>query len=103
MSRRDFISSTQATSYDFISPTRLDLGGRNVLITGAAWEDGVGHATATAFARAGASCIALIDLCAIPKETVDNIEAAAITAGRDRPTIMSFAVDISDLAAVQIM
>jgi NAD(P)-dependent dehydrogenase (short-subunit alcohol dehydrogenase family) len=103
MSRRDFISTTHATSYDYIDPTKLDLTGRNVIITGAAWDDGVGHATAIAFARAGASSIALIDLRDISRSSIDNVEAAALAAGRKKPSVVSFAVDISDLAAVEKM
>lgn len=48
--RRDFANKTHATSYDYISPLKLDLSGRHVLVTGAAHEDGVGFATALAFA-----------------------------------------------------
>ncbi|KAJ6000459.1 hypothetical protein N7481_000868 [Penicillium waksmanii] len=59
--RRDFTGKNHATSYPFISPLARDLSGRHVLITGAAWEDDVGYATATAFARAGVSSIAVID------------------------------------------
>ena len=101
MSRRDFISSTHSTSYDFISPIKHDLSGRKVVITGSAWEDGVGYATATAFARAGASTIVLLDLHGISTGLISKLESAALEAGRPKPTILTFAVDISNLEAVQ--
>ena len=37
----DDILTHHATSYDYISPLKLNLVGKHVLITGAAWEDGV--------------------------------------------------------------
>jgi NAD(P)-dependent dehydrogenase (short-subunit alcohol dehydrogenase family) len=108
--RRDFISATHATSYPYISPLSQDLSGRHVLITGAAWEDaawedaawedGVGYATATAFARAGASAIAVIDLHGVSAELVSRLKAAAVEAGRPEPQIIAGKVDISKLESV---
>lgn len=93
--RRDFTAKTHVTSYPFISPLAQDLSGRHVLITGAAWDDGVGYATATAFARAGASAIAVIDLHGISDDLVSRVKAAAVEAGRPEPRIVSGRVDIS--------
>lgn len=45
----DFTKTHHSTSYDYISPLKLDLAGKHVLITGAAWEHGVGYAAAMAF------------------------------------------------------
>jgi NAD(P)-dependent dehydrogenase (short-subunit alcohol dehydrogenase family) len=98
--RRDFISRTHATSYPYISPLSQDLSGRHVLITGAAWEHGVGYATATAFARAGASGIAVIDLHGVSDELVSRLKAAAVDAGRPEPQIVASKVDISQLDSV---
>jgi NAD(P)-dependent dehydrogenase (short-subunit alcohol dehydrogenase family) len=98
--RRDFIQKTHATSYPYISPLSQDLSGRHVLITGAAWEDGVGYATATAFARAGASAIAVIDLHGISDELVSRLKAAAVEAGRPDPQIITGKVNISKLESV---
>jgi NAD(P)-dependent dehydrogenase (short-subunit alcohol dehydrogenase family) len=55
--------------------------GRTVVITGTAWEDGVGHATAIAFARAGARAIALIGLKQVSPRAIAAIEVAAIDGG----------------------
>ncbi|KAG7129355.1 Short chain dehydrogenase citE like protein [Verticillium longisporum] len=47
---RDF-TRTRHSSYDLISPLKLDLSGKYAVATGAAWDTGVGFATAKAFAR----------------------------------------------------
>jgi NAD(P)-dependent dehydrogenase (short-subunit alcohol dehydrogenase family) len=98
--RRDFIQKTHATSYPCISPLSQDLSGRHVLITGAAWEDGVGYATATAFARAGASAIAVIDRHGVSDDLVSRLKAAAVEAGRPEPRIIAGRVEISQLESV---
>ena len=98
--RRDFIQKTHATSYPYISPLSQDFSARHVLITGAAWEDGVGYATATAFARAGASAIAVIDLHGVSAELVSRLKAAAVEAGRPEPQVIAGKVDISQLESV---
>lgn len=99
--RRDFTEKTPATRYPFISPLAQNLSGRHVLITGAAWEDGVGYATATAFARAGASAIAVIDLHGVSDELVSRLTAAAVEAGRAKPQVVSGRVDISRWRIIQ--
>jgi NAD(P)-dependent dehydrogenase (short-subunit alcohol dehydrogenase family) len=98
--RRDFIQKTHATSYSYISPLSQDFSGRHVLITGAAWEDGVGYATAIAFARAGASAIALIDLHGVSDKLVSGLKSAAAEAGRPEPQVIASKVDISQLEGV---
>lgn len=93
--QRSFIEKNHARSYPYISPLQQNLSGRHVLITGAAWEDGVGYATATAFALAGASAIALIDLHGVSAHLVSRLKAAAVEAGRPEPQVISGSVDIS--------
>lgn len=95
--RREFTATTHATSYSHISPLSSDLSGRRVLITGAAWEDGVGYATALAFARAGASFIALADLHEISPPLISQLTAPATEAGRSERLIITGIVDISKL------
>ena len=97
MARRDFLPSRRAASYDFISPLSLNLHGNNVLITGSALPDGVGFATARAFARAGASGIVLADLHPVPSELVAQLKAAAVDAKRSEPTVITRQFDISKL------
>eukprot|EP01113_Clastostelium_recurvatum_P050037 TRINITY_DN9384_c1_g1_i1.p1 TRINITY_DN9384_c1_g1~~TRINITY_DN9384_c1_g1_i1.p1 ORF type:complete len:295 (+),score=28.53 TRINITY_DN9384_c1_g1_i1:20-904(+) len=106
MSRRDFTATVHSSSYPFISPLQhSNLVGQHVLITGAAWEDGVGFATAKAFARAGASVIILVDLLDIPLSHKDKLCASAIEAGRAPPPeiILAPGIDISSRASVAFM
>lgn len=99
----DYILTHHATSYDYISPLKLNLVGKHVLITGAAWEDGVGFATAKAFARAGASFIACVDLHGIADEFVHKLKSAATQANRPEPVVLSYKVDISNQDSVKEM
>ncbi|KAF6805544.1 hypothetical protein CSOJ01_09413 [Colletotrichum sojae] len=98
-----FTTVHRSTTYDYISPLKLNLSGRHVLITGAAWEDGVGYATATAFARAGASAIAVADLHGVSDELVQRLKSAATEAGRPEPKVLAYTVDISNKESVQKM
>ncbi|PIG81893.1 NADP(+)-dependent dehydrogenase [Aspergillus arachidicola] len=98
-----FISTHHSTTYDYISPLKLNLIGKHVLITGAAWEDGVGYATATAFARAGASAIAVADLHGVSSDLVALLKSAAAEAGRPEPAVLSCTVDIASQDSVQAM
>jgi len=99
--RRDFTSRRHSTSYDLISPLKLDLSGKYALVTGAAWESGVGFATATAFVRAGVSGIAVVDLRGVSEEVVTKLKQAAKEAGHDvPPVIVSCTTDIADAASV---
>jgi NAD(P)-dependent dehydrogenase (short-subunit alcohol dehydrogenase family) len=101
--RRNFTDKVHATTYDYISPLHHDLQGRHVLITGAAWEDGVGHATAIAFARASASVIAMADLHGVSDDLITKVETAALDINRTKPTVIAYTVDISDLESVKNM
>jgi NAD(P)-dependent dehydrogenase (short-subunit alcohol dehydrogenase family) len=92
-----------STTYDYISPLKLDLAGKHVLVTGAAWEDGVGYATATALARAGASAIAVADLYGVSGDLVAELKLAAVQAGRPEPVVLSCMVDIARRDSVQAM
>jgi NAD(P)-dependent dehydrogenase (short-subunit alcohol dehydrogenase family) len=99
----DYILTHHATSYDYISPLKLNLTGKHVLVTGVAWENGVGYATATAFARAGASAIACVDLHGISNELIDKLKSAATQAGRPEPLVLGYELDIASLDSVKTM
>ncbi|KAL2795438.1 hypothetical protein BJX66DRAFT_302073 [Aspergillus keveii] len=99
----DFTTAHHSTSYDYISPLKLNLAGKHVLITGAAWESGVGYATATAFARAGVSAIAIADLQEIPTDLVAKLKSAATQASRPEPMVLSFVVDVSSQESVKAL
>lgn len=98
--RQDFIKTSHKESYDYISPLNSDLSGRQVLITGTAWEEGVGYATALAFARAGASVIAIVDLHDISKTLVERLKTAAVEAKRPEPRVLVGKADISSRESV---
>ncbi|PVH75463.1 NAD(P)-binding protein [Cadophora sp. DSE1049] len=98
-----FTKIHHSKSYDYISPLKLDLVGKHVLITGAAGGDGVGYATATAFARAGVSAIAIADLHSISDELVAKSKLAAVQAGRPEPLVLVCTVDIAAQDSVQAM
>ena len=97
----NFTPTTHSTTYDYISPLHLDLTGKHVVVTGAAYENGIGYATATAFARAGASSIALADIHPVSETLVENLKSAAREAGRAEPQILICTVDITSLPSVQ--
>lgn len=99
--RRDFTEKRHSTSYNVISPLKLDLAGKYAVVTGAAFETGVGYATATAFARAGASGIALFDLHGVSDDLVEKLRRAAVDAGRPEPLIISCTVNIADATDVK--
>ncbi|KAG4431892.1 hypothetical protein IFR05_012626 [Cadophora sp. M221] len=103
LSGGNFTATLHSTTYDYISPMKLDLAGKHVLITGAAWQDGVGYATATAFVRAGASAIALADLYGVSDDLVMRLKLAATRAGRPEPVVLSCTVDISKQDSVQAL
>jgi NAD(P)-dependent dehydrogenase (short-subunit alcohol dehydrogenase family) len=98
-----FTATHHSTTYDYISPLKLDLAGRYVLVTGAAWEDGVGYATSTAFARAGASAIAVADLYGVSSDLVAKLKLAVIQADRPEPVVLSCIVNIARRDSVQAM
>jgi len=95
LSGSSFITTTHSTTYKYISPLKLDLAGKHILITGTAWENGIGFATATAFARAGASAIAMADLYGVPDDLAKKWKSAAADAGRPEPVVLSCTVDIA--------
>lgn len=98
--RADFTKLTHASSYPLISPTNLDLAGRYVVITGAAFDNGVGYAAATAFAKGGASGIALLDLHGVSEPLLTDLKTAAKEAGRPEPLILGHQGDITDRKSV---
>lgn len=97
----NFTQTIHSTSYDYISPLHLDLTGKHVVVTGAAYEEGVGYAIATAFARAGTSAIALADIQPVSDALVAKLKAAAKEAGRSEPLILVCTVDITSPSSVQ--
>nr|KAG7122158.1 Short chain dehydrogenase citE like protein [Verticillium longisporum] len=78
-----------------------DFTRRYAVVTGAAWDTGVGFATAKAFARAGVSGIAVVDLHGVSDNLVANLKQVAKEAGRDEPIVISCTTDIADATSVR--
>ncbi|KAF3356753.1 hypothetical protein VD0004_g3168 [Verticillium dahliae] len=97
---RDF-TRTRHSSYDLISPLKLDLSGKYAVATGAAWDTGVGFATAKAFARVGVAEIAVVDLHGVSDNLVADLKQVAKEAGRDEQIVISCTTDIANATSVR--
>ncbi|KAF1980346.1 oxidoreductase-like protein [Bimuria novae-zelandiae CBS 107.79] len=94
---RNFVPTMHHDTYAAIDPTKADLKGKYVFITGA--SKGIGKAAALSFAKAGASGIALggrSPLTSIVEET----KIAAIFAGHPAPKILALSLDVMDSSSV---
>ena len=85
-----FTKTQPNDTYPFISPSKADLSGRHVLITGG--SKGIGRAIAISFAQAGASAIALLARSPLD-ETVKFVRKAASDVGRPEPKILQLKCD----------
>ncbi|KAF1996393.1 NAD(P)-binding protein [Amniculicola lignicola CBS 123094] len=93
----DFLSLHHDT-YPAIDPTKADLSGKTVFITGA--SKGLGLATAISFAKAGASGIAIAARTSL-SATVSAIQKAAQEANHPPPTIVPVTLDVTDQKSVE--
>jgi NAD(P)-dependent dehydrogenase (short-subunit alcohol dehydrogenase family) len=92
----DFTTARHDT-YPYIDPTKYDLTGKSVLITGA--SKGVGKATALSYAKAGASHIALAARSSLTA-IIDEVKQAALAANRPAPTVLAVQIDVTDQSSV---
>ncbi|KAL9059131.1 MAG: hypothetical protein Q9162_001349 [Coniocarpon cinnabarinum] len=95
-----FTSQIHSEPYPAIDPNQnTNLVGRSVFITGAATPGGVGRATALAFAKAGASFIALGDIA--PWQELDaELKQAATAADKPLPQVLLVDLDVTDRTQV---
>lgn len=94
----NFTKTQHHNSYPFIDPTKANMTGKHVLITGA--SGGCGKAMALSYARAGASSIAILarrDL----TQTAHEIEQAALSACRPKPKILTLKTDQTNQQQVE--
>lgn len=90
--------STRKDTYPFIDPTKADMTGKSVFITGA--SKGIGKATAISFASAGCSKILL----AARSDLADvelAVKNAATKANRPQPLVKSLKVDVTSEDSVR--
>jgi NAD(P)-dependent dehydrogenase (short-subunit alcohol dehydrogenase family) len=93
----DFTKTIHHDTYAAIDPTKANLTGKSVFITGA--SKGVGKATAISYARSGASKIAVAARSSLSSVKEDVI-AAAQNAGKPEPEVLCLELDVSDVKSV---
>ncbi|KAM0189004.1 hypothetical protein ACHAPQ_011081 [Fusarium lateritium] len=87
----DVTSVVHSDTYPAIDPTKFNLKGKTILVTGS--SRGFGRAMCAAFARAGASHIVLASRSDM-STTADAIRAAAKETGHPEPEVLSIKTDV---------
>ena len=93
----NFTSTIHKDTYLFIDSSKQDLSGKNVFIAGA--SKGIGRAITIAYARAGASSIAIgarSDL----DDLAQEIAEVSSKLGKPSPKVVTVKLDVSDQASV---
>lgn len=93
----DVTSVVHSDTYAAIDPTRADLSGKTIFVSGG--SKGFGRATALAFAKAGASQIAVGARSDMP-QLAQDVEAAAKSAGRSPPKFLPLKLDLEDRKSI---
>lgn len=92
-----FTPTMHSTPYPYISPSKQNLSGRAVFITGA--SKGIGRATALSFATAGASYIAIGARSSLDS-LVTELKDTANKAGYNQIKILPMSLDVTDQESV---
>ena len=93
----DFIPNLRHDTYTYIDPTKCNLEGKSIVLSGA--SKGIGRATAISYAKAGTSAIVLL-----ARSSLDSLEkemiAAAQAVNRPAPKVLTYKVDVTSQAEV---
>lgn len=95
----DFTSTLRSDTYPAIDPTKLDLSGKCVFLSGA--SKGVGRAAALSFVKAGVAAIAIAARSDLSSLEQEMHEIAAAAGGNKAPHIKLVALDILDPHSIQ--
>ncbi|KAI5364501.1 Putative short-chain dehydrogenase/reductase SDR, NAD(P)-binding domain superfamily [Septoria linicola] len=93
----DFTPTIHHDTYGYINPEQFSLQGRAVFITGA--SKGVGRATAIAYAKAGASYIAVAARSGLDTLATKMLDAA-VRVGKSAPNVLQLSVDVTSEESV---
>lgn len=95
-----FTPTLHNDTYPTIDPTKVNLAGKSLLITGA--SKGIGRAIAISYAKAGASSIAILarSEAALHQVALDMLSAAR-AAKRAPPKIMACTIDVTSRQSVE--
>ncbi|KAI0393499.1 NAD(P)-binding protein [Xylariaceae sp. FL0594] len=93
----DTTTVVHSDTYPAIDPTKADLSGRAVFVSGA--SRGIGRRICISFALAGASMIAIGGRSSLT-ETAQAMKKAAVEAGRPEPRVLELSVDVTDRGSV---
>ncbi|KAM0425709.1 hypothetical protein ACHAPT_008956 [Fusarium lateritium] len=96
----DMTSVVHCDTYLAIDPTKADLRGKTVFITGA--SRGLGQAMSVSFAKAGASRLVIVARSDMPA-TVEAIKSASREVGHSEPEILAIQADCSSPESVEAM
>lgn len=95
---QNFTATIRNDTYPAIDPTKLNLGGKYVFLSGA--SKGIGHAAAISFVKAGVAGIAIAarsDLSSLERE----MHQAATATDKPAPQIKPIRLDISDPQSIE--
>lgn len=95
----NFTSTLRSDTYPAIDPTKLDLSGKHVFLSGA--SRGVGRAAALSFVKAGVAAIAIAARSDLSSLEQEMRETAAAAGGKRVLHIKSIVLDILDHHSIQ--